>query len=403
VVAARATCRHGRPSSAQILLFYVSCGFPITLWTMANFLVPLRAREVGAPLEIIGLLVAAGSVLGTIGAVPAGALADAIGTRRAFILGALLSAVGAFAMALTDNLWAMLAIQLYRGFPHSVSWVASQTYATGIGSPEDRATITGRFSFATSVSSLLSPLAMGAVAQYAGYTAAFVFVGGFALLHVFAGLLLPEPHPARKASSSGAGLGGFAEASRQLRERPTQVALLLTFVRIWITSGWMSFFPVYLKSQGLSDLWIGTVVTANGVVSALTALTAQWWARRAGNEIATAGALGLGTVGMALAPHLPLLPLVYLPALFMGTGTGLSMPLVMAILGNAVPPERRGVAMGLRTTANQAASVVAPVAIGLLVTTAGLPTGFLISGAAGLAMLGGALSMHFSARRTPAD
>lgn len=388
--------RGAQPGTAQMVLFYASCGFPITLWVMANFLVPLRARELGAPPELIGLLVGAASVLGTVGAVPAGALADAIGARRAFALGALLSALGGFALAATDNLWVMLGIQLVRGFPHSLSWVASQAYATGIGSAADRAVITGRFSFATSISSLLAPLAAGAVAQQAGYNAGFVFLGSFALCNVLAGWFLPDLRAGRPrpATSQHGALGGFREAHIQVQERSTQVALLLTFVRIWITGGWLTFFPVFLKDQGFADLLIGTVVTANSIVSALVALTADWWARRSSHAVATAGALGLGALGMAVSPQLPVVPVVYLPALLLGTGTGLSMPLVMAILSNAVPPERRGVAMGLRTTANQAASVVAPVVVGLVVTTAGIGIGFALSAAAAWAMLGVALRLH---------
>ncbi len=194
-------------------------------------------------------------------------------------------------------------------------------------------------------------------------------------------------------------MGGFQEARVQMGERATQVALLLTFVRIWITNSWTAFFPVFLKDQGFEELWIGTVLTANGLVSAGMALTAHWFARRSSNEVATAGALALGALGMALSPYVPVVPLVYGPALFMGSGTGLSMPLVMAILSDAIPPERRGVAMGLRTTANQAASVVSPIVVGLLVTSVGLATGFLLSAAIAWGILGGALGLHFTEGR----
>jgi MFS family permease len=278
--------------------------------------------------------------------------------------------------------------------------VASQTYATGIGTAADRARITGRFSFATNVSALLAPLLIGGVAQVVGYQTGFAFIGAFALLHVVTGLLLPDARPAKQAASRGAsGLGGFREAQVQLRERSTQVALILTFVRIWVMNGWTAFFPLFLEQRGFAPVFIGTILSANGIVSAITGLWASWFARRSSNEVATAGALALGGLGVALSPHVLVFPLIYLPAAFMGSGTGLSMPMVMAILGNAVPPERRGVAMGLRTTGNQLATVAAPMVLGSLVQLAGVVFAFAMSGALAWAMLAAAMALHFGERR----
>ena len=79
-----------RPASRQMLVFYVACGFPISFLSMVMFLVPLRARELGAPVELIGIIIGVGALLGMIAAVPAGALADRIGARQSFLLGAVL-------------------------------------------------------------------------------------------------------------------------------------------------------------------------------------------------------------------------------------------------------------------------------------------------------------------------
>ena len=55
-----------RLSRVHMLLFYATCGFPITLVQMNTFLVPLRARELDTPLEMIGIIVGAASLFGMV-------------------------------------------------------------------------------------------------------------------------------------------------------------------------------------------------------------------------------------------------------------------------------------------------------------------------------------------------
>lgn len=95
------------------------------------------------------------------------------------------------------------------------------------------------------------------------------------------------------------------------------------------------------------------------------------------------------------------MPLVYLPALLMGTSAGLSMPLVMAILGSEVPPGQRGVAMGLRTGANQAGLLLSPMAMGLLVSSLGVPLGFVGSSVFSAAVIAAAVWVHLRAGAGP--
>jgi len=71
------------------------------------------------------------------------------------------------------------------------------------------------------------------------------------------------------------------------------------------------------------------------------------------------------------------------------------MPLVLAMLSAEVPASQRGIAMGLRTGANQAGNLVAPVVTGLLISAFGLPLGFLGSAVLCWSVLGFALWLHF--------
>lgn len=381
-----------RLSSSQQLLFFVTCGFPINFLSMISFLVPLRARELDAPIEMVGLIVGAGAVLGMLLAVPAGALSDKLGPRQAFVLGALLDALAAIAFWVVDNYWAMLGIQLLRGLPHSMAWVASQSYLASIGGPQDRAVLAGRFSFASGIGGLLTPIMIGAMASWVGYQNGFAFAAAYCAVTVVMGVVLPDvrtPAGAKRTNS-----GGYVEALSLLRQTGPRVAVMLTFVRLWINTGWLAFFPIFLAERGFSPFMIGTVVSGSGAVSSLAGLVAHRVAQRTSNQVATAGALALGALGMALSPYLAFFPFVYTPVLFQGVGIGFSMPLVLAMLADDVPPHQRGIAMGLRTCANQAGLMVAPVVTGLLVGSVGLPLGFLASSILCWGLLAEALRQH---------
>ena len=328
-------------------------------------------------------------------AVPAGALADRIGAKHSFIIGALINGLAFAGFAATDNYWVMLALQIVRGIPHSMAWVASQTYASAISTPATRVRVMGRFSFMTNISSLLSPLLVGAVGEAVGLKFAFLFLLASSLIHLVAWLPLPDARMQGRASGGGQGTG-FAVARDLMRLRPAQIAILLTFIRLWLGSGYGAFFPVLLKEHGFGPALIGTVMSVNGVISAATSLWSDRLARRSSNEIATAISLGIGALGLALCPYLILLPVVYAPSGLVGVGMGLSMPLVLAILSEEVPPGQRGVAMGMRTTANQGGALVAPPIMGFLFGVAGPGGGFLLGAIICWAMLGYAMYLHLT-------
>jgi predicted MFS family arabinose efflux permease len=71
----------------------------------------------------------------------------------------------------------------------------------------------------------------------------------------------------------------------------------------------------------------------------------------------------------------------------------------MAIMTDDAPPDQRGVALGLRMSANQVAQASAPMAMGAMVTAFGTVIAFAMSGVLMWAILAVALWVHFIDRR----
>jgi MFS family permease len=384
-----------RLSRAQLGLVYLSGSFGFGFQQMAAFLVPLRARELQAPLDHIGIIVGAGAVVPALLSVWSGDLSDRFGARRTYIVSTLIAALCGLLLFPVTNYLLLLPVQLVMGFARSTAWVASQTYVANLGEPHERAKHMGRLSFTTNGGTFVAPLVIGQVANAVGYQYSFLFMGGVTLLYTLVGVLIPDIR-ARRITQRRGGAGGFKAALTLMRQRGVQVVLLLTFVRLWNGSGWRPFIPIFLREAGFDNTLISSVLAANSVVSTFTALWASWLARRTSNEVATAFALGLGAIGTAMSPWLAWVPAVYLPALFIGTGVGISLPLLMASVSSEVPPDQRGVALGMRMSMNQAASAVAPVSVGAIAEPFGIPAALLVSGVFSLGLLGAAMGLYRS-------
>src|SRR5712692_3600720 len=100
----------------QMLLIYASGSFGLGLQSMVVFLLPLRARELGAPLPVIGLIISAGNLIPALLAIGSGVLIDRFGARRTFIVCTACTALTTLAFAATTSYWVLIALQLANGF-----------------------------------------------------------------------------------------------------------------------------------------------------------------------------------------------------------------------------------------------------------------------------------------------
>lgn len=369
-----------------MLLAYATGAFGLSYMSMLGFLAPLRARELGASVEEVGFIVGLGAFSSMLTAVPAGALSDRFGSRRTFIGGAFLALLAAVGLAFSTNLWALAAFQFVRGFPQVMGWVGAMTYVTGLGSADQRASITGRFSLATNVAGIASPALIGTVAQVWGVVFGFQFVAAYCLLFALLGFLLVETH-APAFAHGRAPITGYGAAGSMMKLPPVQVVMLLSVARIATNAGWVAFFPLFLVEHGTPASLAGTVISVVGLASAANSTMAASYARRGGIPKVIAIFTLAGSFGVSLSPVLVALPWAYIPALAVGASQGVTLPLLLTMLSQHTAGQLRGVAMGMREGINQATAMVTPILTGVALERFG-PVGFM----AGSVLVVGALS-----------
>lgn len=380
--------------SRRVLVAYVIGAFGLAMSAQITFLVPLRARELGAGFEIIGLIVGSGALAAAAMSVPSGAIIDRLGPKWAFVFGAGGTAAVSLGFVMVTDYWWFLALQPLHGVARNLAWVASQGYITSFASDAERPKLTGRFSFFGNIGQMAGPLLVGGAAGLVGFRYALFVPAAYSVMFALLGLALRETRAADHGATrkrQGAGMGA---AVRLLTVRGIQVALLLTFVRLWTAQVYNSFFPVYLVDSGMSPSLAGTVMAVSGLVAAAMAPTTGYWTRFVSQQAATSVGLGCSAAALVVAPHVATVPLVYVVPVLVGIGSGLSLPLLISIVTTAAPTGSRGVALGLRGMVNQTAATAAPVLIGPLMGGLGLLLGFTSGGVLAGVLLAAARWLH---------
>ncbi len=381
----------------RMFMAYVSAAFGFSAMVMAGFLVPLRAKELGAPLEVIGLVVGFSGLLPAFLSISAGALIDRHGPRKAYLWSSVLSALVALLSALTSNYWVLGLLQIGAGLFSSMAWLASQAYVTSLGRSDELPGILGRMSFSTNAGMVISPVLIGFSADMIGYQWSFGTMAVIAAVFALIGWLLP---PVRLRAKGKAGSAfGITTAARLLRLRGMQAVLILTLVRVGSVTGWMSFFPLLLVEHGFSKSMAGSAISVHALLATFLTLSAGRVAAWMGSVMAITLALGIGAVGIALSPVMADPWLFWIPALLVGVGQGISLPLLIATVSEEAPPEQRGVALGMRQMANQFGVTFAPIGLGAIAASAGLLAGFVATAGVSIGLLALGYWMHSTVRR----
>jgi DHA1 family inner membrane transport protein len=381
----------------QRLLAYALGGYGLSMNGLSYFLVPLRAHELGASLTTIGVLLGVKALTETVFSVPLGAFIDRLGPRRAFLLGYGATAAIGLGFMTASSVVALFALQFGVGVVRPLGWVGGQSYVSGMRGEQHRSYDTGRFSFAANVGQMIAPSLAGVMASVVGTQRAFAVMVLYGVVFFVVALGLPGTrNGAREAGAPANRLSGFLQL---FRIGDIRAAMLLTSTRLWITSVWIPFYPLYLVSTGTSTATAGSVVSAMAIGATSTSLLTGRIAKLGRPTSVTAAGLAIGCTGIALSPLLSAMPLPYLAAALVGFSQGLSLPMLISLVSSAAPSGQRSLALGLRSSVNQTAATAAPLIVAPVIGLAGLVTGFAVAGAIGATPLLAALAIARRSRR----
>jgi DHA1 family tetracycline resistance protein-like MFS transporter len=278
----------------------------------------------------------------------------------------------------------------------------AQAYIADVTTPENRAKGMGLIGAAFGLGFCFGPLFGGELSRLSpsapGWTAAGISLAAA----VFGGLMLREP---ARAAGSVTRVFGLDQIRRAASEPRLGTLFVLGFAFVAAFSSFESMFTVFgmarfpaafhlggpVENASVDEILRAAPVTGRylagiGIVSAIIqgGLIRRLVPRFGETKLAIAGPaiLGLGLVGLALAPSWGL---VVAACLVLPIGFGLNNPSLSSLLSRAAPVAEQGSYLGLNQSVSSLARMAGPISAGFVFAHFG-PTSPFVLGAALLAL-----------------
>ncbi|HEY5884346.1 MAG TPA: MFS transporter [Pyrinomonadaceae bacterium] len=138
---------------------------------------------------------------------------------------------------------------------------------------------------------------------------------------------------------------------------------------------WKKFLPKYLEVLGAGAPIIGLFGTAETFFDAIYQYPGGWLADRVGRRRALLLFVVLASIGYLVYLLSPSWPLMFLGLAFVMGWQSMASPAIFALIGDALPPERRAMGFTIQSILKRVPIIVAPLIGGALIARAGLTRG----------------------------
>lgn len=158
-------------------------------------------------------------------------------------------------------------------------------------------------------------------------------------------------------------------------ERNVVVVSAVVFLLGFGEELWKRYLPKYLEALGASVGLIGLFGTAKDFFDAVYQYPGGWLADRVGRRRAFLVFIGLASVGYFVYLVSPSWPYVFVGLALSMAWHSMASPAVFAVIGDALPKERRAMGFTLQSMLKRVPMAVAPLAGGALIAWAGVVSG----------------------------
>jgi len=369
-----------------VIGIYGAAFFSLSIVPMVSLVIPLWAIQHLAATPIwVGIAVGARSFLPLLFSIHGGALMDRLGTRRVMAVCAVVTLILFPFYVLWQSMLGLILLQLVIGLSQGLSWVGAQALYGQLS--RGSAAHAGRLTFFSNLGSFLGPLVAGMATDAAGVVGGFAALSIWSIALVVFTFLIPPivdgasaKAPFRVSSLVPRG-ADYARAAALCLIPAVALVLAFTFVRIAISGMQSSFYVVYLASIDLTATQIGMLVACANFVASPAALLTGPAQRLMPGAWVMVWMTVLCVTFMTITPTVTNFWVLLAFSAIYGLGIGVGFPTLLSLLTVAVPIEYQGMAAGLRTTANRAATLVVPVAMGALAEFWGIEPSFYALGA----------------------
>ena len=354
---------------------------------------PLYAKDFGVSAAMVGATISVFGLARILINLPAGMLSDRFGRRLLLVGGPAITALGSFLSAGAGDIWQLLAFRFIAGIGSAMFMTGAITLVADISTPENRGRMLSLYQGSLLLGVSIGPAVGGLTAALFGLRSPFIVVGALAAIcAVWAARSIPETRPsAAVAAEETATKGRPAPALRPAASlRPlfsnlgfTLVSLVTFSIFFTRTGGRQTIVPLLGNEElGLSVGELGAVFAMMALINLVVIGPAGAWSDRLGRKrviVPSTFGVAVGLVLFAISGNIALFMVA---AVVQAVASGLAGPAPAAYAADVMPPEARGLGMGLYRTYSDIGFVIGPLLLGWIADTTGNFTAPLLFNAA---------------------
>jgi len=304
---------------------------------------PLYIQDLGHPVIVLSALATAQQIMGLLGAWFGGALSDALGRKRALLLGQLGALLACLAFLYPALGW-IAPLWILSGIGAGVNTVASQSYLIDAAPPAYLGILSAFYNWGSTLGGATSSPLAGLLLERQGFRALGTVMSLLAALAIGLNVLALPPAKGERRAVARRSLFGYGDIAL----RP--VGVLLAMLRFLPTCFWgmaVLLIPLLLSAAGASKSTIALYATISQVCASVGQVAVGRAADRLSCKWVTVGVFSLSVasiLGLALFPD-------RLDSLFalgtLSTTTAWSLSTLMpSLVARGSEPQVRGRVLG---------------------------------------------------------
>jgi MFS family permease len=369
------------------ILFWLSASVGVTMVGMGIIwpIMPLYAIQLGAGGTELGFIIAAFNLARSVFNPVVGRLSDRLGRKPFMLVGLFCYALLSVAYILAASVAGLIAVRFLHGLAAVCVAPVAMAVVAEIAPPRRLGIYMGTLSMALMLGVGAGPLLGGIIKDWLGTEAAFLTMGGLALV-TSVGILAFVPSLARKA-------GEAVKPSTSMRQTLRQSRILQTVfsIRFFSAVGQgavYTFLPLYGVAIGISSTQVGILLGVNVLLIAFLQRAGGRLADRTRPVALMVGGIVLSGLAVAGMPLVQSFSGALVMNILMGIANGIAVPAALVLAGREGTRVGMGSVMGLFDAALSLGFIVSPILLGMVHDAFGIEAIFYVGGAI---ILGGTL------------
>jgi len=283
-----------------------------------------------------------------------------IGVRVGFLL----NCISSILLLGFKNFFGVISSQLIAGLGFLLIVVGAQTIISSTMDYYKKAKGFAQLSLFGSIGQVFGPFLGGLIVTHFNFSLLFLITLLISLPGIF--IKTPKKRSKNKIQKDKSNISLIKDISDFLKEPNVIIILLFTSIAVFITSLRNSFLPIFLKNNSYNADTIGILISIFSITMSIVRIfIARIFKTIQLNKLMYL-TLFLFFIGLSIIPLTNNLIVITIGISLWGGGFGISQPLSMLLMSENIQREKSGLGMGLRFTAINLSTSIAPIVFGLI-------------------------------------